>query len=70
MKIIIVEIVRSSINGSGYEKAIECLKALREACVDENECQVFNRFLRKLKQNVHNMPNFRDFWLFIIQHDV
>ena len=40
-----------------YDKAIECLKAFREACVKEDEAQIFNKFLERLKKLFANGTN-------------
>lgn len=45
MREIIDRYVRGSIGGDIYDKAVECLLALRESCVSEDEAPVFNRFM-------------------------
>jgi len=42
--------VTNSLNGDLYQKAIECLKALRETCVKEDEGAAFNKYMEKLKK--------------------
>ena len=46
MKVIIDRFIRSSLEGDIYDKALECLIALRESCVTNDEPQFFNRFLQ------------------------
>lgn len=38
-------------NGDLFEKALECLKALRKGCIDEDEAESFNNLARSLKRN-------------------
>ena len=49
MQKMIERFVTHSIKGDLYEKAFDCLKTLREACVSEDEPASFNRFAEKLK---------------------
>ena len=41
--------IYSSLRGDLFNKAIECLKELRKACVEEDEAPKFNRFAYKLR---------------------
>jgi ATP-dependent DNA helicase 2 subunit 2 len=50
MRDIILEFIRESIQGDVYEKALDCLKAMRKACKDNDEAEKFNEFLKELKQ--------------------
>lgn len=53
--------VDASIGGDLFDKAIECLKNLREGCVREDEAESFNRFLETVAKN-------EDFFTVIKQH--
>lgn len=46
----IVEMIRNSVDGSFFEKALECLTVLRQGSVREGEAHAFNDFLFKLKE--------------------
>ncbi|GMN54487.1 hypothetical protein TIFTF001_023604 [Ficus carica] len=48
MKNKIFDLVEDSYNGDNYPKAVECLVALRKACILEQEPKQFNDFLRYL----------------------
>jgi ATP-dependent DNA helicase 2 subunit 2 len=50
MCMVIERLVQESIKGSHFEKAIECLAELRRGCLDDDEVDFFNQFLRKLKE--------------------
>ena len=50
MKAMILEFVRNSTQGDMYEKALQCLKAMRKACKDNDEPDKFNEFLHDLKR--------------------
>jgi len=41
--------VNTSLKGDLFDKAIECLKELRDACVTEDEAPSFNRYMERLK---------------------
>lgn len=47
---IILRLVDESLQGSFYEKAIDCLKEMRNACISQEEPDQFNAFLRFLKE--------------------
>ncbi|CAA7403661.1 unnamed protein product [Spirodela intermedia] len=50
MKIYISDLLENSYEGDAYPKAIDCLMALRRACVLEQEPEEFNQFLREIFQ--------------------
>lgn len=50
MQNLIERFVKNSLNGDLYSKAIECLKALREACIKEDEGATFNKFMERMKK--------------------
>ncbi|RGB33638.1 SPOC like C-terminal domain-containing protein [Rhizophagus diaphanus] len=60
---VIEHFVKSSFGASLYEKALECLKLLRETCAKENESEMFNKFLKDLKTLAFTCnPSKTDFW--------
>ena len=61
MQVRIVEMVRNSIKDSGFEKALECLRVLREGCINEEEHILFNNFMGKLKMDFYQDKNFEIF---------
>lgn len=54
MQNMIERFVNNSLNGDLYDKAIECLETLREACIAEDEGASFNLFMEKLKRLYSN----------------
>lgn len=50
MKSWISELIDSSPEDLDFEKAIECLKVLRESCIDEEEPTDYNHFYIFLKK--------------------
>ena len=50
MRLIILEFIRHSTQGDMYEKALDCLKAMRKACIANDEADNFNNFLKELKE--------------------
>jgi ATP-dependent DNA helicase 2 subunit 2 len=49
MQKVIVGLVDSSVKGSFYPKALDCLKEMRKACISEDEAPIFNKYLYALK---------------------
>ena len=62
MKSIILDIVKGSLSGSHFAKALECIKALRRGCVSEEEADSFNGFLAKIKQIAKKEKSFFSFF--------
>lgn len=50
MQNMIERFVKNSLDGDLYSKAIDCLKALREACIKEDEGGNFNKFMDRVKK--------------------
>jgi ATP-dependent DNA helicase 2 subunit 2 len=50
MRDIIDKYIKNSMQGDIYDKALECLMALREACINEDEAPTFNKFMAVLKE--------------------
>lgn len=69
MKSIILELIKNSIQGDVYEKAIDCLKAMRKACKDNDEPDSFNSYLTQLKSKFENTTN-ADFYELIRQNQI
>jgi ATP-dependent DNA helicase 2 subunit 2 len=61
LKDIIVKFITESFKGSYYIKAIECIKALRDTAIDDDEFLFFNGFLEDLKSSFPR-DKFSDFW--------
>ena len=61
MSDIIHKLIRESFKGSYYIKAIECIKAFRDAANDEDEVDLFNAFLNDLKE-IFPKEQYMDFW--------
>jgi ATP-dependent DNA helicase 2 subunit 2 len=49
MREIIINFVKDSIEGETYDKALDCLKIMRQGSVENDEPEVFNNYLLKLK---------------------
>lgn len=66
MKVRIQQLVSDSLRDQLYGKAIECLHALRDGCVQESEPNAFNAFLRDLRA-AHENKRRHDFWQLIVE---
>jgi ATP-dependent DNA helicase 2 subunit 2 len=69
LKEIIVKFILESFKGSYYIKSIECIKQLRDACVEEDEVDLFNEFLETLRQEFPK-EKFMDFWRLLIDNRI
>ena len=49
MEKMIKRFIDSSMNGDLFDKAIECLKAMREGSIKEDEAETFNNLAKQLK---------------------
>jgi ATP-dependent DNA helicase 2 subunit 2 len=65
----IVKFVHESIKDSYYDKAIECLDALRSGCLQEGEVGNFNNFMNDLKKFFRGKRR-NDFWERIVSKDI
>ena len=50
MQKMIDRFVINSLKGDLFDKALECMKELRKACVEEDEAPSFNRFAEQVKK--------------------
>ena len=66
MREIIDRYIRGSIGGDIYDKAIDCLLALRESCISEDEAPTFNKFMEQLKER-YSTGQHRDFFQMLVK---
>jgi ATP-dependent DNA helicase 2 subunit 2 len=69
MKERINQLVEDSIRTQLYPKAIECLQALRQGCIQEDEPQKFNDYMEEMKQLYANKRK-DDFWQAVRQSGI
>ena len=69
MSDIIHKLIRESFKGSYYIKAIECIKAYRDAANDEDEVDLFNNFLNDLKEKFPK-EQYMDFWILFCDNKI
>ncbi|RUS32622.1 hypothetical protein BC938DRAFT_474861 [Jimgerdemannia flammicorona] len=67
---VIKQLVTTSFNDQFYAKAVDCLKALREVCVSENESDIFNAFLPDLRATCLGTSRRADFWDMVVAENV
>ena len=65
MQSIIERYIRCSLNGDLYEKAFDCLKEVRKACISEDEAPTFNKFAEKIKEKYSSGPHAEFFKLLV-----
>jgi ATP-dependent DNA helicase 2 subunit 2 len=69
MSTLIERFVKNSLRGDLYEKALECLKEMRVACVKEDEAGRFNEFAKRVKKVFAQGPH-EGFWELVVQGGV
>lgn len=69
MQAVIIKFIKESFKGSYYVKALDCIKALREACITEEEPKLFNKFLEELRSGFPN-EKYLDLWKLIVDNRV
>ena len=69
MSDMIHKLIRESFKGSYYIKAIECIKAFRDAANDEDEVDLFNSFLNDLKEKFPK-EQYMDFWVLFCDNKI
>ena len=69
MSDMICKLIRESFKGSYYIKAIECIKAYRDAANDEDEVDLFNTFLNELKEKFPK-DQYMDFWILFCDNKI
>eukprot|EP01079_Euglenida_sp_SAG-EU17-18_P006238 gene6238-1113_t len=58
---VVDELIKDSIRDRNYPKALQCLQALREGCLREEESARFNKELERLKTQ-HQQGRRKEFW--------
>lgn len=61
MSAMIKRFINDSLKGNFYDKALECLKALRKGCIDEDESDSFNEFLHDIREKCKEGKH-QEFW--------
>ncbi|XP_058104657.1 ATP-dependent DNA helicase 2 subunit KU80 isoform X2 [Magnolia sinica] len=69
MKVLISDLLDSSCEGNHYDKAMECLVALRRGCILEQEPKEFNQFMQELSKKCKE-KNLKRFWELLISKHV
>ncbi len=71
MKTVIVKMITNLVTGDTFTKSVECLLALRKACIKEDEYAAFNEFLRDLRvQFSPTSDKHRDLWQTIANNSI
>ena len=62
--------ISTSLKGDLFEKAIECLKELRQACINEDEAPSFNRFAYRIRNLYSKGDEQSNFFLRVIKEEI
>ena len=69
MSDMIFKLIRESFKGSYFIKAIDCIKAFRDAANDEDEVDLFNNFLNELKEKFPK-EQYMEFWILFCDNKI
>eukprot|EP01124_Arcella_intermedia_P002349 TRINITY_DN11276_c0_g1_i2.p1 TRINITY_DN11276_c0_g1~~TRINITY_DN11276_c0_g1_i2.p1 ORF type:complete len:527 (-),score=148.05 TRINITY_DN11276_c0_g1_i2:12-1592(-) len=69
MRDVIKKLILSSFKQSYYDKALLCIQALREGCIQEEESIQFNDFMAEMKQLCKD-TTYNDFWVLLQQNKI
>nr|CAG4711704.1 unnamed protein product [Naegleria fowleri] len=61
MQNVIFKLINDSIEDQYYEKVLSCVRVLREGCIRESEPELFNHFMKILKQQ-YSKGKREEFW--------
>lgn len=56
--------IKNSLKGDLYQKAIECLAAMRKVCIRDDEAAKYNQFLDRVKK-IFSRGSYKDFFLLL-----
>lgn len=71
MKRVISKMIANLVPGDTFTKAVECLAALRKACIKEDEYAAFNEFLKDLRiQFSPTSDKHRELWQMIVNNSI
>jgi len=59
--------VKNSLKGDLFDKAIECMIAMREACIREDEAQRWNEWLREKVKKAFRTGSYKGFYELVKQ---
>lgn len=69
MRNIIIKFILESFKGSYYIKAMDCIRALRDTCIEADEVDFFNKFLEDLKKDFPK-EKFMEIWKLLIDNKI
>lgn len=70
MQKMIEKFINASLKGDLFEKAIECVKELRNACVTEDEAPNFNRFAYRIRNQYNKGDQQSNFFLRLVKERI
>lgn len=62
LAVVIREIVVKPFTARRSEELLECMRSLRDTCLQEDEIDAWNQFVRDLKDDCHGEPGNTQFW--------
>ena len=70
MQAMIERFIKNSLKGDLYGKAIECLRQMRQTCIQEDEAKKYNDFMRRIKTIFGRAGgSYMDFFTMLVDED-
>jgi len=66
---VILEVVMKPFASRRHKEMLECMKALRKTCLEEDEVDAWNTFIRELKEKCMAKPGNLKFWKEVREND-
>jgi uncharacterized protein YeaO (DUF488 family) len=60
--------IKNSLKGDLYSKAIDCIAQMRQTCIQEDEAQKYNDFMRRVKRSFAK-GSYMDFFKMLVEAD-
>lgn len=66
MTTLILELIHNSHGDTLFDKALQCIKCLRDVCIQKLEPKIINDLLHLIKKQANNIDGRKDFWKKIV----
>lgn len=68
MQAMVERFIKNSLKGDLYSKAIDCIAQMRQTCIQEDEAQKYNDFMRRVKRSFAK-GSYMDFFKMLVEAD-
>ena len=68
MQTMVERFIKNSLKGDLFSKAIDCIAQMRQTCIQEDEAQKYNEFIRRIKRSFAK-GSYMDFFKMLVEAD-